>query len=92
MDPSQLIPLLTELAEDLGLRVRMAPRDGGVHAEVPPQSGRCVVRGEQWIILSAADPPGLRLELLARSLREDFGAKLEERYLPPAVRRALERR
>jgi hypothetical protein len=40
-------------------------------------------------VLSTADPASAQIEVLARGLRLQGGAALEERYLPPALREVL---
>ena len=43
------------------------------------------------LVVSAAEPVEARIEAVVAALREQGGAGLEERFLPPAVRERLER-
>ena len=79
MKVQQMLNELAEAAAQVGLRVRTeAGRFRG---------GRCVVNGEQQIVLNKRQPPEVQFAILAESLRE---APLEAVYLKPAVRRALD--
>ena len=67
------------MASRLGVEVRSEPGNF--------RGGRCVVEGEEIIMLNENDLPETRLVVLAEALRE---APLDTIYLKPAVRRALE--
>jgi hypothetical protein len=49
------------------------------------------VRRAAWIVLLASDPVGVQIAALAAGLQRFAAAELGVRYLPPAVRDALER-
>ncbi len=85
MELSELLERLTALAGEVGLRVREV-KTGGEEGDPPVASGECRVRGESWVLLAAADSLEQRVEVLARALKNHAGARLEGRYLPPAVR------
>jgi hypothetical protein len=87
MELSELLERLADLARDVGLEVREVRAGAG--DEPPPASGVCRVRGETWVVLAAADALERRVEILAQALRSHAGARLEGRYLPPAVRERL---
>ncbi len=87
MELSELLARLQELARELGLEVREVR--AGAEGDPPIASGVCRVRGETWVLLAAADDLDHRVEVLARALKSHAGARLEGRYLPPAVRARL---
>ena len=87
MEANEILRLLTELAEEAGVGVRLVrPGEG----DPPARSGLCRVRGRLLLLLSAADPLDARIEAVAAALRAHGGGLLEERFLPPAVRERLE--
>lgn len=86
MTPAEVLDALAALAEETGLRVRVAPAQGG---ETAVASGVCRVRGELWVVLAAADPLEERVAVLARALRAHAGPALDARWLPPALREHL---
>jgi hypothetical protein len=88
LEASEILRLLTELAEEAGVGVRLVRAGEG---EPPARSGICRVRGRLLLLLSAADPLDARIEAVAGALRAHGGRLLEERFLPPAVRERLER-
>lgn len=89
MNEVELLRELLALADEVGLRVRPI-RGAGGEGESSASSAVCRVRGETWVVLSGADSVEERIEVLARALREWPGARLDERYLPPALRARLE--
>jgi len=90
MRREDLLSALLELARDAGLVVRSVPRSAAREGEPLATSGLCRVRGEDWVMLAAADPIDQRIEALARGLRACRGEFLERRYLAPALRQCLE--
>jgi hypothetical protein len=84
---TELLSRLTTLAGELGLEVREVR--AGAAGDPPVASGVCRVRGETWVLLVAADGLEQRVEVLAHALKIHAGARLEGRYLPPAVRARL---
>jgi hypothetical protein len=89
MTASEIMQELLALAAEANLEVRVVGRQGGVEGESPPTSAVCRVRGAVWVVLSAADPVEVQLDVLAKALRANAGELLETRYLPPAVRQRL---
>jgi ABC-type bacteriocin/lantibiotic exporter with double-glycine peptidase domain len=86
MESSEALQQLVALARDAGLEVRsIAGRSAG-EGEPAAASAVCRVRGETWVVLSAADSLDERVAVLARALRERAAEFLETRYLPPALR------
>lgn len=79
MDTSAIIEELEDVARRLGIEVRAEPGNF--------DGGRCVVDGEEIIMLNEHDLPETQLVVLAEALQE---APLDTIYLKPAVRRALE--
>jgi hypothetical protein len=82
--PEELLDALATLAGELDLEVRRGASGDSA------TSGVCRLRGRVWVVLSAADPPARRIAVLAAALREHAGPACDARYLPPAVRAALE--
>lgn len=80
---------LCELAREAGLEVRSIRGSGGGEGEPAAASAVCRVRGQTWVVLSAADSLDRRIEVLAAALREFAAEWLESRYLPPALRARL---
>jgi hypothetical protein len=83
-----MLDLLTGLAEEAGIAVRVAR---GGESELPPRSGVCRVRGRWLLVVSAAEPVEARIDAVAAALRAHGGEWLEGRFLPPAVRERLDR-
>ena len=79
MKTAALVQALEDAHRRLGVAVR---RDRG-----PFRGGRCVVDGEEVLVLNKMHPPEAQLAVLARSLRD---LPIDEVYLRPAVRDALE--
>ena len=84
MSPAELLEALVALARDVGLEVGVA--SGADDAT----SGVCRLRGQIWVLLARCDPPERCVAVLAGALRDHAAAECEARYLPPAVRSALE--
>ena len=89
MEGLALRDALAELARECGLSVRVLR--SGADAALAPASGPAVVRGAPWIVLVASDPLGAQIEALAAGLVRFVQPALDARYLPPAVREALDR-
>lgn len=79
MDTAAVIEELEGVASRLGIEVRSEPGNF--------QGGRCIVDGEEIIMLNDHDLPETQLVVLAEALRD---APLDTIYLKPAVRRAME--
>ncbi len=90
MEPRELMECLLELAAELGIEVRMVRTSARGEGEFTPVSSFCRIRGKGCVMLSAQDPVGFQNRALAVALTSEAGTLLEERYLPPAVRRALD--
>lgn len=89
MQPADLMQALIDLADEVGLEVRVVRiRPGG--DEPPVESAVCRVNGRMWVVLSDGDPVDAQLATIAGALRQHCGETLEDRYLPPAVRALLE--
>lgn len=79
MNLPQIIGELTEVAPRLGLAVRFEKgRFSG---------GLCTVNGERFIVLNKRHPPERQFAVLAGALRS---ASMDDVYLKPTVRKALE--
>ena len=79
MKATALVQALEDAHRRLGVAVR---RDRG-----PFRGGRCLVDGEEVLVLNKMHPPEAQLAVLAQSLRD---LPVDEVYLRPAVRDALE--
>lgn len=81
----RLVDELTETARRLGLEVRREKilREVGYRA----RGGACRLREKDLIILDSAQPPAEQVEVLVEILR---GRNLDDLYLSPAARRALQ--
>jgi hypothetical protein len=79
MKTTDMIEELTQVAAHLGLRVRT---ERGRF-----RGGACRVEGEASVVLNRMHPPEVNLAVLAASLRP---LGLEDVYLRPATRRALQ--
>ena len=89
MEAPALRDALVELARACGLSVRvLRPAPDGAAGLA---SGPALVRGAPWIVLVAGDPVSVQVDALAAGLVRFARASLEKRYLPPAVREALDR-
>lgn len=89
MQESEILEVLLELANEAGMRVKVAGRDAGGDS-LPVSSGVCRVRGELWVVLANVEPPSAQIRVLAAAIRKHAPALVEERHLPPAVRAWLE--
>jgi hypothetical protein len=89
VNEAEILEELLALAAAAGLRVRSIGGRPGGEGEPAARSGLCRVRGETWVVLSAADPVEERCAVLADALRSLCAPWLEGRYLPPALRRLL---
>ena len=94
MTPEGLLTDLIDLATAAGLRVRSIPPTSPARTssdtEPPAVSGVCILRGETWVMLAAAEPVEAQIDVISAALRENCGEFLEERYLSPAIRERLE--
>jgi len=79
METTTIIEELEEVAEGLGFEVRTEKGNF--------RGGRCIVGGEEIIMLNKRHQPETQLVVLAGALRD---APLDTIYLKPAVRQALE--
>lgn len=84
MSPHEQLAALLALASEVALEVR------GVAVGEAATSGVCRLRGQAFVLLAAGDPPERQLAVLAGALRDHRAEACEARYLPPAVRAALE--
>jgi hypothetical protein len=84
MHAEDLLDQLRDLARAAGLEVREIGRAGEGERETP--SGTCRVKGAVWVMLSAADSPDDRIDVLAAALARHAADFLEDRFLPPALR------
>ncbi len=80
MDAELLAARLAETAESLGLGVREGPADS--------DGAVVILRGERIVFVPAGALPAKRAEILARALSR---VDLEDVFLLPAVREAIER-
>lgn len=88
MEPPGLRDALVELARELGVSVRVLR---GASDAPGLASGPALVRGVPWVVLVASDPAIVQIDALARALLQFRAAELDARFLPPAVRGALDR-
>jgi hypothetical protein len=79
MDTSTIVDELQDVADRLGFEVRAEKGNF--------RGGKCVVEGEEIIMLNKNHLPETQLVVMAAALRD---APLDTIYLKPAVRRALE--
>ncbi len=79
MDTTTIIEELEDVAERLGFDVRAEKGNF--------RGGRCIVGGEELIMLNKRHQPETQLVVMAEALRD---APLDTMYLKPAVRQALE--
>ncbi len=90
MEPSELMEALLELTAELGVEVRVVRGSARGDSEFAPVSSFCRIRGKACVLLSPQDPVRFQNRALAVALISEAAAELEQRYLPPALRRALE--
>ncbi len=79
MDTTTILDELEDAAERLGVEVRTEKGNF--------RGGRCIVGGEELIMLNTRHQPETQLVVMAEALRD---APLDTIYLKPAVRDALE--
>ena len=90
MEAVEILEALIELADEIGLTVRVAGRGYDAEFSTPQTSAICRVKGETWVVLAGSDPIPYQIEVLARGLKGVAGSGLEARYLPPAIRELLD--
>jgi hypothetical protein len=90
MEREELLQQLVSLARESGIAVRSDGAVRGAEGETGPRSGLCRLRGEPLLVLLASDGLEDRIAAAAEALRQIAPDLLEGRYLPPAVREALE--
>lgn len=90
MEREELLQQLVSLARESGIAVRSDGAVRGPEGESGPRSGLCRLRGEPLLVLLASDGVEDRIAAAAQALRQVAPDLLEGRYLPPAVREALE--
>ena len=90
MDDVELLEALLELAGEFGLDVRIIQPAGSGESEFPVSSGVCSVRGQLRVLLSREDPIDVQNRVIAQALNSKAKNDLESRFLPPAVRGALD--
>lgn len=90
MEPIELFETLLALADDVELEVRILRGQNPAETEFTPVSACCRVKGKVWVVLSPNDPVDLHVRVLAAALKSEAEAALEARYLPPAVRAAID--
>jgi hypothetical protein len=89
VESAEVLEQLVALARDAGLEVRSIAGRSPAEGEPAAASALCRVRGQTWVVLSAADSLDERVAVLARALREQATEFLEARFLPPALRALL---
>lgn len=89
MESAEVLRQLVALAREAGLEVRSIAGRSAAEGEPAAASAVCRVRGQTWVVLSAADSLDERVAVLSRALREQVPDFLEARYLPPALRALL---
>ena len=88
MEPAALRDALVELARELGVSVRVLR---GASDAPGLASGPALVRGAPWVVLVAGDPAGAQIAAIAAALVRFKSAEIDARFLPPAVREAIDR-
>jgi hypothetical protein len=86
MQLAEVLEALLELADEVGLDVRVLRGDQAPDTEFPPTSACCRVKGKFWVMLSPNDPVELHVRVLGEALKNEAAAELEDRFLPPAIR------
>lgn len=79
MTDAQVLDALTEIAGSFDVPVR--------HEKGNFRGGRCIVGGEELILLNKRHPPEVNVAILAQSLHD---LPLDTVYVRPAVRQVLE--
>lgn len=92
MERKALLDALVALADEAGVNVRRLVGGGAGPdaAGLPARSGACRIRGAPWLVLVASDPLEDRIAAAADALAGLGEAWREDRFLPPAVREAVE--
>jgi hypothetical protein len=90
VDRRALLDALVDLAREAGIEVRRLGSGAG-EPGLPARSGTCRIRGAPWLILSPGDPLEERIAAAADALAALGEGWREDRFLPPAVREAVER-
>lgn len=90
MDEAALVEALLALADEVELEVRVLRGRNPAEPDFSPSSSTCRVMGKFWVVLSPNDPAKLHIRVLCEALKSEAATALEERYLPPAIRDALE--
>jgi hypothetical protein len=89
MEREELLEQLVALVGEAGIAVRHDGASRSPDGE-GPRSGLCRLRGAPLLVLLASDGVEDRIAAAAQALRSVAPEWLEGRYLPPAVREALE--
>lgn len=79
MKAARIVDELTDAAERIGWEVRFEKGNF--------RGGRCMIDGETVLILNERHAPDVQVRILAECFRD---RSLENLFLPPAVRSALE--
>jgi hypothetical protein len=90
VEREELLEQLVALAREAGIAVRRDAAARAAEGESGPRSGLCRLRGAPVLVLLAGDGVEERIAAAASALRSVAPELLEGRYLPPAVRQALE--
>lgn len=90
MERTELLDCLLDLAGELGMDVRRHKLRRVGTDEPLPRTGLCRVRGEAWLLVMEHEPIEDRIAAVAEALRESASEQLEERYLPPRIREAID--
>jgi len=89
MDPQRILSSLLDLAESLGIEVRLAP-PRAEFSDLDRGAGAAVrIQGRDVIFLDRSASPAEQIELLASVLARDN--RLENCFLPPEIRERIER-
>jgi hypothetical protein len=90
MQLADVLEALLELAEEVSLEVRVLREDRAQDGDFPPTSACCRVKGKVWVVLSPNDPAELHCRVLGSALKSEAATVLEDRFLPPAIRRWID--
>ena len=91
MRSRDLLEALLELASRAELEVRVLSKSAAGADLGPRESASCRVGSRIWVVLAPDDPPAHQASVLAGALgrhRSDF---LDQTYVAPAVREAIDR-
>ncbi len=86
MQLHEVLEALLELADEVGLSVRVLRGRQSSDEEFAPTSSCCRVKGKVWVMLSPNDPVELHVRVLGEALKNEAATELESRFLPPAIR------